>query len=47
MSEKLTLVNTKGNGMTLALHAQDRPNNVAVISRYGDRTFAELNARVN
>jgi long-chain acyl-CoA synthetase len=47
MSEKLTLVNTKGNGMTLALHAQDRPNNVAVSSRYGDRTFAELNARVN
>ncbi len=47
MPVKLTLDNTKGYGMTLAFHAQERPDKMAVQSKYGDRTFAELNARVN
>lgn len=47
MSAKLTLENAKGRGMTLAFHAQERPDYMAVSSKYGNRTFAELNARVN
>ncbi|MDH3641223.1 MAG: AMP-binding protein [Gammaproteobacteria bacterium] len=34
-------------GMALAFHAGQRPDNLAVASRYGDRSFAELNGRVN
>ena len=34
-------------GMTLAFHAQERPANMVVTSAYGERTFAELNARAN
>ncbi len=34
-------------GMSLALYASERPDRLAVASRYGDRTFAELNARAN
>jgi long-chain acyl-CoA synthetase len=34
-------------GMTIAYHAEQVPQNNAVISKYGSRTFAELNARVN
>jgi len=43
----LTLADAAITGMTLAYHAQTRPDNMAVVSRYGDRTFAQLNARVN
>ena len=34
-------------GMTLAYHAARRPDYKAVISEFGDRTFAELNAKAN
>ena len=34
-------------GMTLAYHAAKAPTRLAVASRFGDRTFAELNARSN
>lgn len=34
-------------GMSLAVHASDRPDKLAVATNYGDRTFAELNARAN
>ena len=43
----LTLADAAVSGMTLAYHAQTRPDNMAVISVYGDRTFSQLNARVN
>jgi long-chain acyl-CoA synthetase len=39
--------NALERGMTLAYHAARRPDNLAVISEYGDRTFAELNRRAN
>jgi len=35
------------SGMAVAWHARQRPTQLAVASRYGDRTFAELNARAN
>ena len=35
------------SGMALAWHARQRPGHLAVASRYGDRTFAELNGRAN
>ena len=44
---KLTLPEATLTGMTLAYHAQERPDKMAVISNYGNRTFAELNARAN
>jgi long-chain acyl-CoA synthetase len=34
-------------GMMLAYHAQNIPDNLAVLSEYGERTFSELNARIN
>ena len=34
-------------GMSLAVYASERPDALAVASDYGDRTFAELNARAN
>ncbi len=34
-------------GMTLSAYAEHTPDRVAVVSNYGDRTFAELNARAN
>ncbi|MBD3647700.1 MAG: AMP-binding protein, partial [Pseudomonadales bacterium] len=34
-------------GMTVAYHAQNAPDRMAVISSFGDRTFDELNRRVN
>ena len=34
-------------GMTLAYHAQQAPNRLAVASKFGDRSFSELNARAN
>ena len=43
----LTLADAAMTGMTLAYHAQVRPDTIAVMSSYGDRTFAQLNARVN
>ncbi|MCB1644594.1 MAG: AMP-binding protein [Pseudomonadales bacterium] len=49
MSEtsKLQLADAMMTGMTLAYHAQERPDNMAVITKFGERTFAELNARAN
>lgn len=44
---ELTLEQATVTGMTLAFRAQEHPDNMAVISNYGDRTFGELNARVN
>jgi long-chain acyl-CoA synthetase len=46
-SSKLTLPEATATGMTLAYHAQERPEKMAVISQHGDRTFAQLNARAN
>ena len=34
-------------GMTLAYHAQQAPDRLAVASQFGDRSFSELNARAN
>lgn len=34
-------------GMTLALHAANAPDRMAIICEHGDRTFAELNANAN
>jgi long-chain acyl-CoA synthetase len=36
-----------GRGMLLAWWAQQQPDVPAIVSRHGDRTFAELNARSN
>jgi long-chain acyl-CoA synthetase len=34
-------------GMTLAFHAENAPDRMAIISDHGDRTFADLNANAN
>ena len=34
-------------GMALAYHAQERPDTMAVVTKFGERTFAELNAKAN
>lgn len=47
MQDTLTLQQAKGCGMAIAFHAQEHPDKMAVSSHYGDRTFAQLNARVN
>ncbi|HKI73874.1 MAG TPA: AMP-binding protein [Pseudomonadales bacterium] len=49
MSEavKLERVQAMMSGMTVAFHAQEAPDRMAVISNYGERTFGELNARAN
>jgi long-chain acyl-CoA synthetase len=44
---KLELAGAAATGMITAYHAQERPETKAVVSNYGERTFAELNARVN
>lgn len=36
-----------GQGMALAYHAARRPDQLALATRFGDRTFRELNARAN
>ncbi|MEM7100671.1 MAG: AMP-binding protein [Pseudomonadota bacterium] len=35
------------NGMLIAYYAQHQPNEMAVITEYGDRTFQELNSNAN
>ena len=47
MSVQLTLQQANGCGMSVAHHAALRPTKMAVSSVYGDRTFAELNSRIN
>jgi long-chain acyl-CoA synthetase len=49
MSESTTLdpLTAIRSGMLVAYHAQQRPDSVAVISNFGSRSFAELNARAN
>lgn len=44
---KLELPEAAATGMTLAYHAQEVPDHMAVISSFGDRTFDELNRRAN
>lgn len=44
---KLDRVEAMMSGMTIAYHAQQAPERLAVSSNYGDRTFGELNARAN
>jgi long-chain acyl-CoA synthetase len=34
-------------GMAIAVHALERPDDLAVVSHYGDRSFKELNANAN
>lgn len=43
----LELNNALSSGMTLAYHAQQAPERMAVITEMGNRTFAELNAKAN
>ncbi len=43
----LELQDAMSTGMTLAWHAQQAPDRMAVMSFAGDRTFGELNARAN
>ena len=43
----MSLEEAAATGMVIAYHAEQVPDNQAVISNYGSRTFAELNARVN
>ncbi|HIG39138.1 MAG: AMP-binding protein [bacterium] len=47
MSADLTIEAATVTGMTLAFHAQERPDKMAVTSQYGERTFADLNSRAN
>ncbi len=49
MSESVEeeLPRAMATGMTLAYHARRAPERMAVVSGYGERTFAELNARAN
>lgn len=44
---KLELTGAMQSGMTLAYHAQQAPDRLAVSSSFGERTFGELNARAN
>ena len=46
MSE-LTLEWAIENGMLMALHAQHQPDTSAVVTAYGERSFAQLNANAN
>ena len=46
MSE-MTLEWAIEHGMLVALHAEQQPQNAAVITQYGERSFAELNANAN
>jgi long-chain acyl-CoA synthetase len=46
-SEKIELEQAMPTGMMLAYHAQNIPDKIAVSSEYGERTFGELNGRVN
>lgn len=43
----LELSSATQTGMTLAYHAQNEPDRMALITFAGDRTFGELNARAN
>lgn len=43
----MDLATAVATGMTLALHAEQSPDRMAIISEHGDRTFAELNANAN
>ncbi|MDA0788470.1 MAG: AMP-binding protein [Proteobacteria bacterium] len=47
MSERMDLATAVRSGMLLAYHAEQAPERPAVNSRFGDRSFAELNARAN
>lgn len=44
---RLDLMQAMTTGMTLAYHAQQAPERMAVQTSFGDRTFAELNAKAN
>ncbi|MEM7219852.1 MAG: AMP-binding protein [Pseudomonadota bacterium] len=46
-SERRALIDAGDRGMAVAWHAARRPDEMAVASRFGSRTFAELNARAN
>ncbi|MFT7687902.1 MAG: long-chain acyl-CoA synthetase [Candidatus Azotimanducaceae bacterium] len=47
MTDKLELESAGLCGMTLAYHAQERPTTLAVATKYGERSFDELNNRAN
>jgi long-chain acyl-CoA synthetase len=44
---RLDLMQAMMSGMTVAYHAQQAPDRMAVMTNFGDRTFAELNAKAN
>jgi len=44
---KLELATAAATGMIIAYHAQERPDVKALITNYGERSFAELNKRIN
>jgi len=46
-SATLELVDAMMKGMTIAFHAQQDPTRTAVVTKFGSRTFGELNARCN
>lgn len=43
----LRLTAAAARGMGLAFHASQAPDRMAILSRYGERSFRELNARAN
>ena len=47
MAAPADLATATASGMTLAFHAAQAPDRMAIISPHGDRTFAELNANAN
>lgn len=44
---RLDLAQAMMTGMTVAYHAQQAPERMAVMTNFGQRTFAELNAKAN
>jgi long-chain acyl-CoA synthetase len=47
LESKLELASAAATGMIIAYHAQERPEVKALVTNYGERSFAELNERIN
>ncbi len=46
-TEQITMQEAASTGMLIAYHAQQAPDRMAVTTVYGERTFDELNGRIN
>ena len=46
-SEAAEVERLRANGMTIALHAREAPDRLAILSPAGDLTYGELNAKAN